>query len=61
MVPASSVPKSFKIKCSSPLEEMPPRYGGTLDGVQRFKASFLDRGRHLTDTRKVGANPRISA
>jgi hypothetical protein len=61
MGPASSVPKSFQVKCASPLEEMQPRYGVTLDGVKRLKSSFLDRGRHLTDTRKVGANPRLAA
>ena len=61
MVPTSSVPKSGKVKCSSPLEELQPRYGVTLDGVKRLQSSCLDRGRHLTDTSKVVANPRIAA
>jgi hypothetical protein len=61
MVPASSVPKSFTVKCESALEEMQPRYGVTLDGVKRVKSSCRDRGRHLTATSKVGAHPRISA
>jgi hypothetical protein len=48
MVPESSVPKGVQVRFPSPLEEVQPRYGVTLDGVKRFKI-LAPRSRQAPD------------
>jgi Transposase IS116/IS110/IS902 family len=44
-------------------EETQPRCGGTLGSVQRLREGYAcrERGRHPTEARKVGTNPRRAA